>query len=228
MKLPNPLAPALQVVRSLPGAGLAARGRTMLEDALLGPFIQIAVRLNGQNRNGEAAALERGPETEYDPESPVPQISQLLERALEQTRPEGLKSLLSFIAGQLLPDEARLLAAMSDSEGYPVIHVEITARGRSAAHKVATVSTLGRAAGISVPDSLPFYLAHLGSLGLVETAGEQPHNEDRYGMLEAEEAVRSALKEAKPLGRRAAKVIRASVRLTEFGQAVWRECAPHM
>ncbi len=57
----------------------------------------------------------------------------------------------------LVPDEARILAALSDGSAYPVIHVGEPGAG-GATYTLKNASTVGRAAGVSLPRHTPLYL----------------------------------------------------------------------
>src|SRR5438046_1277346 len=52
------------------------------------------------------------------------EMEMLLARSLEQTPASGRGELFSRLVSQLVPDEARILAALSEGPGAAIVHVE--------------------------------------------------------------------------------------------------------
>ncbi|MGH3734932.1 MAG: Abi-alpha family protein [Micromonosporaceae bacterium] len=153
-------------------------------------------------------------------------LSQLLDRSLEQTRTEARYLLYVRTLAELVPDEARILAALADGTGYPVIDVVArNAVGQVKGHLIRDVSSVGRAAGVALPLEAHVYVAHLRRLGLVERHPEDPVFNDRYDLLMTEESVRRA--QDGKLGRGlTARAIRGTLRISSLGADLWQDCNP--
>ena len=151
-------------------------------------------------------------------ESPTELLRSLLDRSMYTSPDDSRTTLYLDLLGALVPDEARILAALSDGSSYPVIH--ITEPGAAAAPVLSNASTVGRASGVSLPRYTPLYLTRLLQLGLVEIGPEGTGMYDEYEMLLTDTAVNNALAQARRRVR-SARVIRRTVRLTELGQELW-------
>ncbi|MGH3648895.1 MAG: Abi-alpha family protein, partial [Micromonosporaceae bacterium] len=153
--------------------------------------------------------------------------SALMDRSLEQTRTEARYLLYVRTLAELVPDEARILAALADGTSYPVIDVVArNAVGQAKGHLIRDVSSVGRAAGVALPGEAHSYVSHLRRLGLVERHAEDPAFTDRYDLLMTEEAVRRAQQDGR-LGRGlTAKPVRGTLRISPLGADLWHDCNP--
>src|SRR4051812_38217985 len=70
------------------------------------------------------------------------EMERLLTRSLEQTPAGGRGELFARLVGQLLPDEARILSALSEGPGAAIVHVE----SRTGRRVLENASVLGRTA----------------------------------------------------------------------------------
>ncbi len=157
----------------------------------------------------------------------VRMLSQLLDRSLEQTRTEARHMLYVRILAELVPDEARILAALADGTSYPVIDVVArNAVGQTKGHLIRDVSSVGRAAGVALPGEAHVYVAHLRRLGLVERHGEDAAFSDRYDLLMTEESVRLAQADGRLARGLSAKPVRGTLRISPLGADLWRDCNP--
>jgi hypothetical protein len=121
----------------------------------------------------------------------------------------------------MLPDEARILSALSDGSTYPVVNVAEPSANASSVIALENASTVGRVAGVSLPDHTPLYLARMVQLGLVVIGPEGPASMDSdYEMLFADEAVSLAQAKARR-GIRPARVVKRTVRISALGRQVW-------
>lgn len=170
-------------------------------------------------------AEEQGADSEPRPWA-ARMLAELLDRSIDQTRTEARRALHERVLRQLVPDEARILAALSDGSAHPVIDVVVrNPVGTVRQRLVENVSSVGREAGVALPGQAHWYVTHLRNLGLVERGPEDPALADRYEILATEEVVRRA--QANHRGRgAAAKVTRGTVRLSALGWELWRECNP--
>jgi hypothetical protein len=134
----------------------------------------------------------------------------------------GQEELFHKIIDQLVPDEARIIGALSDGSVSPMLHVfarTVTGAGEAILENAALV---GKMANVSVPQLTPVYVGHLLSLGLLETGPEDPTLKNDYQILGADSAVLRALKQGKR-GPLEARVERYTIRLTQLGRDLWEE-----
>jgi hypothetical protein len=155
------------------------------------------------------------------PASPTDMLHALLDRSMYSRPDESRNSLYLALLQGLLPDEARILAALSDGSAYPIIDVAEPVLGTSTAFVLTNASTVGRAAGVSLPHCTPLYIGRLVQAGLAAIGPEGGNSMyDDYEMLLTDAAVNLALTKARR-GVRSARVIRRTVRITELGQEMW-------
>ena len=83
-------------------------------------------------------------------------------------------------------------------------------------------SSVGRAAGVALPDRVHLYVSHLRQLGLVESGPENHSLKDHYEILLTEPKLRETIASIGkgPLGRR---VIRRTVRISDLGASCGRQ-----
>jgi abortive infection alpha-like protein len=158
--------------------------------------------------------------------SPPALLRDLLERSMAQSREETRTALFVRLLGELLPDEARILAALSDGTTYPLIHVEAGPRLGAATRRVlAHVSSVGKSAGVAWADMTPAYVGRLVHLGLAELGPEDETHEVKYEILEADETVRAAIERIRKADRQRESIVRRVVRISDLGRALWAACA---
>jgi hypothetical protein len=148
-----------------------------------------------------------------------------LERLLDPLAEEGSRSarqaLFHTILDQLVPDEARILGALSDGSATPLVHVYRHAESGLVDEVVLeNMALVGRTANLSLPQLTPTYVGHLLALGLLETGPEDPAMPDQYDTLEADTSVRRAMAKAgdspAPL-----TIERRTLRLSGLGLELW-------
>jgi hypothetical protein len=148
-------------------------------------------------------------------------MSSLLDSALSQSSASSRQMLFHKILDQIVPDEARILGALSDGSASPLLHVY----GRTRAGLVGEVvlenaSLIGKTANLGLPQLTPTYVSHLLSLGLVESGPEDPALKDEYEILAADISVLKAIKQA-ARGPIPARVDRYTLRLSGLGIELW-------
>lgn len=154
---------------------------------------------------------------------PAAAAQAMLERSLQQSAREARVELFARILDALVPDEVRILAALSDGGRAALLRVEPRFARHGRRPPLGSASLIGRYAGIAVPRATSWYLMHLMELGLVEEGPEIPDLREDYDVLMAEPEVQAALSAAKgPLGPRP---VRASVSLSRLGKELWEECS---
>jgi hypothetical protein len=148
-------------------------------------------------------------------------MDRLLDRALEQSTRTGQQELFHKIIDQLVPDEARIIGALSDGSVSPMLHVYArTVTGSGGDPILENASLVGKMANVSLPQLTPVYVSHLLSLGLLETGAEDSRLKDDYQILGADSAVLRALKKGKR-GPLEAKIERYTIRLSVLGRDLW-------
>ncbi|MGN6162725.1 MAG: Abi-alpha family protein [Marmoricola sp.] len=148
-------------------------------------------------------------------------LGRLLRQAVDQTTLGGQQELFHKILDQLVPDEARIVGALSDGSASPLVNVYRRTRGGLVNEVVLeNMSLVGKTANLALSAQTPTYVSHLLTLGLVEIGPEDPALKVEYEILCADTAVLKALKEASR-GPVPARVERQTLRLSGLGLALW-------
>lgn len=157
---------------------------------------------------------------------PEKQLQALLDRSQEQTREEAEAAFYRAVLRQLVPDQARILAALSDGSRYPLIDVVAGSRLGWGMRPVLTcVSSVGRSAGVQCPELTPAYVQGLLGLGLVVVHDQAHADVLKYELLETEVQVRRTMDHCKQAGM-GCRIVRRSVGLTALGTQFWMACRP--
>jgi hypothetical protein len=148
-------------------------------------------------------------------------LDHLLERALEQSTETSRQELHHRILDQLLPDEARLLSALSDGSAYPLVHVYARSKsGLTGEPLLENACLVGKMANLTLPQLTPFYVSHLLARGLVQVGPEDTALKDDYLILMADNAVLKAVK-AGSLGPISPRVERLTLEMSPLGAGLW-------
>jgi hypothetical protein len=154
-------------------------------------------------------------------------MNELLERSVETDRVANRDYLYGNVMSQLVPDEARILAALSDGSVYAVIDVVAKLRGRSATRPVLTnASSVGRAVGVTTLDAVPTYVTRLHQLGLVEIGPADESIAMQYEILATEAMVQAAEASIRAGKRGSPRLIHKSLTMSSFGQEFWAASDP--
>ena len=145
---------------------------------------------------------------------------------MDQTPAEGFASLVDVLLESITPDEARILSALSDGSRYPVVQIGTAGIGVPQRRVLSNASSVGRAAGVALPDRTPEYLTHMQQLGLVELGPEDTGRTDEYEILLTDATVRRARLEIDQSGRGRMKVTRQTVRISDLGRQLWDVVRP--
>lgn len=133
----------------------------------------------------------------------------------------GQQELFHRILDQLVPDEARIVGALSDGSASPLVNVYRRTRGGLVGEVVLeNMSLVGKTANLALGAQTPTYVSHLLALGLVEIGPEDPALKVEYEILCADTAVLRAMKEASR-GPVPARIERQTLRLSGLGLALW-------
>lgn len=206
------------VLRAVPAVPLAAFRITrdvlgIAESAALG---LLGDRLRAVEARNRPAMLTTAPVAEDG--SPAEMLNRLLSRALDSDTAMGQQDHAVAVLSRLVPDEARILAALARGETAPFVSVYDRRSGRPA---LMYASSIGRSAAITVPSSTPAYVSHLIALGLVDLGAERSEHGLAFELILAERGVRHALKDAS-WGKIPARVQRGSISISRFGGDIWR------
>jgi hypothetical protein len=177
---------------------------------------QLVEALNPQPARRALELEGARPEPAARPVSLREKMEQLQSRALEQTTAGSQTELFHRILDQIVPDEARIIGALSDGSFSPLVHV----RGWSRAGILDNASLIGRTANLALPRMTPTYVGHLLSLGLLQVGPEESSLKDDYQILMAEGPVLKAIK-AGSRGPIPARIEKGTIRLSTLGAALW-------
>lgn len=159
------------------------------------------------------------PEGSEQAESVAERMRALLQTSMYNTPDDSRRTFHEALVDQLVPDEARILSALSDGSTYPMVH--IAEPGRSNPRRVLeNISSVGRAAGVALPDRTHHYVTHLRRLGLVESGPEDTSINDEYEILQTDPLVRATVS-AVTRGPRGARIQRRVVRISPLGSELW-------
>lgn len=238
------------LARRLPGAAAVEEGWSRLEQAALaelrrrleevdapGPPPVRALRA-GPAEPGPApdatvapATASATPATSTPDHPPTGQaeplhtaMAELLLRSMEQTARHAREHLYLAVVRQLLPDEARILAALADGTPYPAVHVERRTGVSTTERLLANASSVGRAAGVAEPRDVPRYVTRLRALDLVVLDEPLPELETAFEILLTDPAVRAAERAAREGGR--PRFVRRTLRISPLGRELWAACHP--
>jgi hypothetical protein len=144
----------------------------------------------------------------------------LLARSADVYFTEDVHPAYDRILDQLAPDEARILRFMALNGPQPSVDVRTNRPlGIGSELVQGDLTSVPEQAGVRYPDRARSYLINLNRLGLTLTS-DDPVVLSRYMVLEVQPVVEAALKKAG----RAPKIVRKSLRLTEFGEDFCRTC----
>jgi hypothetical protein len=205
---------AVDTVRSLPGGQSAVSIVADVERELVSVIRRHLEDIDTPELV-EAPAVE-----EDDDPSPERVLRELMTRSMYDRPAESAAALHLALLGALLPDEARIFAAVSDGSRYPVVHVAEAGVGAPNDYLVRNASTVGRAAGVALPNKTPVYLVRMLALGLVTIGPEDVGMRDDYEMLLTDAAVHAAIA-AGGRGLRNPRVVRRTVGISGLGHEVW-------
>jgi abortive infection alpha-like protein len=156
-----------------------------------------------------------------EPEGLDAKMYGLLDRAIGQNTASSRQELFHKILDQIVPDEARIISALSDGSTSPLLNVYTrTLAGLVGDVVLENMSLIGKTANLTLPQLTPMYVSHLLSLGLVESGPEDSAMKDEYEILAADTAVLQAIKTASR-GPIPARIEKYTLRLSGLGLELW-------
>ncbi|MGB0955064.1 MAG: Abi-alpha family protein [Panacagrimonas sp.] len=181
-------------------------------------------------RQQHQPAFDRRPASLHDArgrqEHPQQIMAQLLEVADDQSQADAQNRLALRIVRQLVPDEVRILAALSDGHHSTLLHLGAGKRvGPIIQRWVENMSSVGRESGVSLPDQTQEYVTNLRALGLLESGEEDKSMDMKYQLMEADPRIRQSSLEIEKLGLRP-RLVRRTLRMSAYGKQFWASCQP--
>jgi hypothetical protein len=223
-----------RIARQVPGAGTVEREAKRLQSYAAGEvrrILQPPPANSGRPSNGRASVEQRA--VDYiihnaDPgTAPLRSaMSELLERSVEATRADSREYLYGTIISQLVPDEARILAALADGSRYACADVVLKQRFASTRVLLANASAVGRKAGLVSPENVPTYLTRLHGFGLVDFGPQDDSLDVQYDVLATDATIQNARNSVEPQRRGSVKLSRKTVQLSAFGREFWAASDP--
>jgi hypothetical protein len=147
-------------------------------------------------------------------------MADLLSRSMYDSPDQSRAEMHRLLLRALVPDEARILAALSDGSRYALIHIAEPGLGGSQKLVLEHACSVGRAAGVAAPERTAVYVGRLIKLGLVEVCDEEPTLRDEYQILLTEPMVRAAVDTAtkRPLP---ARILKRTLSISALGRELW-------
>jgi hypothetical protein len=222
-----------RIARQLPGGQTIEREAQRLQHAAVSEARRILQIPQQSTPNGKAATPEEERaayliQTADPGTAPLRSaMSELLERSVEATRSDTREYLFGTIISQLVPDEARILAALSSGVAFAA--GDLVQRSRRAAPRtlLAHASTVGRSSGVVTPDNTPTYLTRLLGFGLIEFGPEDESLDVQYDLLSTENVLSDAKRKAEHAKQGGAvKLVRKTVRMSTLGREFWAASDP--
>lgn len=218
---------ANRLLKRLPGGEFAQAQLDRIEQRVMQELKTRLDRLEGQQASVSVMAFS------VEPPAPTPGQQQraagelmrkLLEASSEQTKAEAQAAYYAMVVGNLLPDEARILAALSDRSVHPLLHVSSTSKlGLGGVTVLDNISSVGKSAGVQWPEMTRGYVQRLIAAGLAEPGPEDETLAAKYELLETDDTVRRALDQIRAAGLRG-QIRRRSLRISELGFTLWEAC----
>jgi len=219
-----------RLARQLPGMGLVEEQANRLRHAAsaeLLRLLEVPQQFFGTAAPEEQRVMMLVQDANSDPAPLRTAMTELLSRSSETTASRSKEYLFGTIVSQLVPDEARILAALSDGREFAALDVVAKQLGRSTVRPVlANASTVGRSAGVSNPDNVPTYVTRLHNFGLVEFGPPSDSLGTQFDILAADSAVQAAqaTAEARHLG--TPRLVRKTLTISPFGKDFWAASDP--
>jgi hypothetical protein len=220
---------SVRLARQLPGAALIEREATRITRALsdVRRALDLPSAVFGVHGNAEEQrVMLLLTDAAGDREPLRTAMAELLERSTTD-RSAGREYLFGSIVSQLVPDEARIVAALANGTAFAAADLIAKPVGRSVSHTVlANASTVGRAAGVALPDNTPTYLTRLHGFGLVEFGSADDTLATQYELIAVEPSVVSARQAAEAARQGGIRLRRKTVMLSALGREFWAASAP--
>lgn len=215
----------VEVARQVPGVQRAEQEYARAEIAALRELARLLDDAGRVDTGTRPVTADAAPAALSEPLTAAERMRDLLRRSMQHTPTESRHELHKLLLGELVPDEARILSALSDGSSYPMVHIAEPGMGTYQRRVLENASSIGRAAGVALPDRTHLYVAHLRRLGLVESGEPDPSLTDEYDILLSDQVVRAAVA-AVGRGPRSARIVRRTIKASALGLELWEATQP--
>jgi|KBSSwiStaDraftv2_1062776.scaffolds.fasta_scaffold13272_4 hypothetical protein len=215
-----------RIARQLPGGQLVEQSAQALQKrAAKGLKRLIETPVRGEDPEQRAVLLIQNTDPGDEPLRAA--MDELLQRAGTSDRQTNQEYLFGSIISQLVPDEARLVAALAKGTPYATVDVQIrtSSRGRPRTH-LGNLSLIGVLLGLASPENTATYLGRLHSFGLLEFDAPDPALGHQYTALLEDPLVRAAQQSAAAKKSGQVRTARRTVRISDFGRQFWAAADP--
>lgn len=212
-----------EMASRLPGAAIAREAYQSLEQVALTELKQrMDAAAPTPPRPGAPATTAGGLSKRLHPRR---LLASLLKEGTEQDKDSAQRSLYTSILLELTPDEALLLASLSDGSEFALINITVGNPVTGVKLVASNFCSIERSAPIKLRDYCPAYVEHLISLGLADLGIENKDLEMKYQVLEGHPKVQSIAKEVEKT-HRGVRYQRRTLKISELGQDLWAFCDP--
>ncbi|AZT82463.1 hypothetical protein EHN06_02305 [Marinobacter sp. NP-4(2019)] len=203
----------------LPPVQRAAAVASEVENQLL-----LALRNRLQRLDGVASPHANSPE--ITPTLVTADTASILRdlhhRSIYQTKESATDDLIRVIVQQLVPDELRVLALVSDEQPHAMCHMDVMGRlGKPAYRLRGHLSRISQESGLMLGQWAPYYLNHLIQLGLVETGPSFKTLLQNYESIENGLAVRALTADVEGQSGMKVRFQRLSFSISDLGKTLW-------
>lgn len=213
-----------RLLKRLPGGAFVKEQLDRVETLALGELKQRLNRLEQDGPSVSVVAVSVTRSGDVRDEAPGTLLRRLQEASGDQDHVGASDAFYAATLRAMVPDQVRILAALSDGTAYPVIHLmAVTKLGLSAVPMLEYVSSVGRAAGTMAPEMTAPYVRQMAALGLTETGPEDLKQGVQYEILETDDTARKVMQRIEKNGERC-RIVRRSLRISDFGLAMWHRC----
>lgn len=219
-----------RIAKQLPGVAVVEQQAQRLRQAAAAEMFRLLdmpQQMFGTASPEEQRVMMLVQNSDGDPAPLRTAMTELLHRSAESTGRKGREYLFGTIVSQLVPDEARILAALADRGRFAAVDVVAKQVGRSGTRTVlANASTVAADAGVSEAHNAATYLTRLEGFGLVQFGAPADDLAAEYSRLTADDVVRDARTQIERAKLGSAKLVRKTVTLSPLGREFWAACAP--
>jgi hypothetical protein len=219
-----------RIAKQLPGVALVEQQAQRLGEAAtaeLRRLLDVPQQLFTPAGGEDARVMMLVQNASTDPAPLRTAMSELLSRSSETGAGRSREYLYGTIVSQLVPDEARILAAMADGKSFAAVDVAARHVGRAASRTVlSNASTVGTVAKVSPARNVATYLTRLHSFGLVEFGPAADELNAEYDQLAIDDAVQEARVRIEKGKLGSVRIVRKTVALSALGRDFWSACAP--
>lgn len=206
----------------LPGAEIAREVYQGVEEIAL---TELKQRLDSIAPENRPSITDASSATLAKKVHPRELLASLIDEATEQDSDEAKRSLYTALLLQLTPDEACMLAALSDGTEFALIDVAVGNPLTGVRAVARNFCSIDRGAAVKLRGYVPAYISHLGALGLAELGPEQTELDMKYQILEGSQEVQALSKKLKSQ-HKSVRFLRKTLHITALGKELWAYCDP--